>query len=362
MILTDNFLRCFVGGILLMHKLWILFLFLLPLFMFAEEKNQSLEAEIHTPIVVSLANKQDGGEWELVQKPDSLKIENKRKGYLYTYFILKSQSPLQGMVAFSYQQGRAKDDRTYFIRILDKENKENPSSKIESWSAKEKNELVVVAEKNKPSSYAKVPENMKAYIVNLIEEELYNQALIVINQEEEKDEKKDLWWLTQKKIEILEKQKKIDEMIAFVNNALEEQKEDKAHPEKEFYLRLAKAQAFYQGGKKEEALSELVFIKNYFPHHPTIYYELGKFYFKENIKEKGVALFEHLATRFIDPPAKDEVYFTLAQYYYQVVGLNGYNLSHKYYKKTLESGMTSRYYNEAFKMSQFLEKNFINIR
>jgi len=348
-----------------MKKILVVCLTLFTGFLFAEDKNRSLEAEAGTPIVISLANKQDGGEWEMIRKPDDLTLENKRKGYLYTYFILKSESELQGPATFIYKSGKVEDERTYFIRILPKKTGENPESSgpIETLSAKERKELVVVSEKSRPASFLKMPENTRLYITNLAEEGLYDQALTEISRlEEKKDSAQDSWWLTQKKIEILDKQQKYGEIAALVNSRLEGQAEGSLDAETEFFLRLSKARADYRAGMKNEALAQMIFLKNYYPDHPMIYYELGKFYFQEKLTAKGITLFEHLASRFQDPPSKDEVYFHLARYYYQVVGLNGYNLSYKYYKKILNSGMTSAYYSEALRMSEFLEKNFINIR
>ncbi len=106
----------------------------------------------------------------------------------------------------------------------------------------------------------------------------------------------------------------------------------------------------------------MIYLKNYYPDSATIYYQLGNFYFSENMLKKGVSMFEYIISKFEDPPSKEEIYYKLAKYYHQTVGLNGYHLSHKYYEKIVKIGMISEYYREAKSMTSYLEKNFINIR
>jgi tetratricopeptide (TPR) repeat protein len=345
----------------IMKKVVCLFLLALsPAFLFGV-KTKILDVQTGVPVVISLANKHDGGEWVLESKPDTLMVKNKRKGYLYTYFIFISEKTIQGPLVFEYRNGKEKEKQTYFIRV-----KEGQKSDQKAMDARE---LVMVSENNKDKAMIKIPENVQLYITNLAEEGLYREALEEINRLLESTEEKkapfvEPDWLIKKKIEILEKQKKYDEVASYANSLLEEGKEGekKLDSEKEFFLRLSKAKADYRAGKKREAHGQLIFLKNYYPDNALAYYELGMFYFEEGEIQKGVTLFEYLVSRFSEIPARDDVYYRLARYYYQVVGLNGYNLSYKYYRKIVQLGVISPHYQKAKRMTEFLEENFINIR
>jgi len=64
-----------------MKKIYlILFIFLLVQESFAQNKNKILEVEVETPIVISLSNKQDGGEWSIEKEIEGLELTEKRKG------------------------------------------------------------------------------------------------------------------------------------------------------------------------------------------------------------------------------------------------------------------------------------------
>lgn len=336
----------------------LLFSLLLPVFGFSL-KTKILNVETGVPVIISLASKHDGGNWVLDSKPDALKLENRRKGYLYSYFIFKSQQVVQGPIIFKYKNGKAKDSKTYFVKVA-----YAPHKKVQN-TGKTK-ELVVVSEKSSRQQNVKVPGNIKKYINNLIEEGLFEEAKKQVNRllegEGDKSSKVSKNWLIKKKISIMEKQSQHKAISAYISSLLQDGADNKINSEEEFYLRLSRAKADYRSGAKKKAQAQFIYLKNYYPDNPVAYYELGNFYFGEKQIKKGVSLFEYLASRFTDPPAKDEVYYRLAQYYYQVVGLNGYNLSYQYYKKILRMGMISDYYSEAKKMTEFLEKNFINIR
>lgn len=348
-----------------MKKSIIFFLFiLLSINTITSAATKILDVELGVPVIISLANKHDGGEWTISSKPDSVLLKNKRKGYLYSYFIFKSTKAIQGPLVFKYQNGKSADQRTYFLRIKASEKKQLSSNKDE------KKELVIVSEKNQRKADIKIPGNVKLYINNLIEEELYEKALLELQKIEEKTSSKeqetymniDKKYLMRKKIEVWDKKKQYKKIIEYTKSLLSESSEKKANSALEFFLKLEQAKAEYKSGKKKNAQALFIYLKNYYPDNAVAYYELGNFYFQENEIKKGISLFEYLASRFKNPPAKDEVYYKLASYYYQVVGLNGYNLSHKYYKKIVELGVISPYYNESKRMVEFLEENFLNIR
>lgn len=337
------------------------FLFLVCNQVIAEE-NKILEANTGTPIVISLTNKHDGGEWLLEGKPDNLQMESTRKGYLYTYFIFKSLEALQGPVSFKYQSGAQSDKRTYFVKVSATPHSEKS---VRAQSAPEsKDDLVIISEEKKRDVVLKMPENVQLYLKNLVEEGLYDTALTEIERlESSENENIERNWLIQQKIQIWERKKAYPVISAFAQNFLNDtDAESPLSNSMEFFIRLSKAKADYYDGKKSEAWGQFIFLKNYFPDNATVYYELGKFYFQEGLIQKGVSMYEYLLSKFQDPPAKDEVYHHLAKYYYQVVGINGYHLSHKYYKKIVNLGVMSPFYTDAKQMTDFLERNFINIR
>ncbi len=322
------------------------------------KKNQILDVNIGLPIVISLINKHDGGSWVLKNKPDGIELQSNRKGYLKTYFFFKSTKIIQGPITFEYTDGKTKAYKTYFIRVHHDLNKVDLRKE-----SKSENDLVIVTEDSKRHSTLKMPKNAKLYINNLVEEKLYDKALQEILKIKEMENKSiDNKWLLIKRIEILEKKKDFKTISTIIQSQLDESSEIKIDDETEFLLRLKKANSDYQTGEKEKSWSQLIFLKNYYPDNANVYYELGKFYFKEGMIKKGVSMFEYMASKFDNPPAKEEVYYTLAKYYYKTVGLNGYHLSYKYYQKIVNIGIISLNYQEAKKMSTFLKDNFINIR
>lgn len=343
----------------------------------SKENSKIIEIEIGSPIVISLTNHHDGGEWEIQSKPEDLQLQEKRKGYISTYFVFKANKLTQGPVSFLYKNGNTADKKIYFINVKEKSAVTNPlngkqnnynnikGSDSENSQSNKTNEMVIVTKKADNKSVTELPDTVKTFIDDLVQEELYEKALSEITKLEEGEKTSlDSIWYIKKKITILDKLNRSENIINYVNTQLEESKDNqkKMGSDLEFFLRINKAKALYKLSKKEDAHSELVYIKNYFSENPIIFYELGNFYFKEDMIKKGISIFEYMISKFEDHPAKDEVYLKLANYYYQVVGLNGYNLSYKYYDKIVKIGAISPYYKEALRMVEYLDKNFLNIR
>lgn len=350
------------------HKsiLFTIILFLCFNMVFSQPKSSGdklIEAEINTAIVVSLVNKQDGGEWEMESKPQGLNLQERRKGALYNYFIFKTPDLIQGPVTFVYKNGQKPDKKIYFVKTRYAQNKTEENS-LSDADREQLKKLVIVSENKKQSSLFPSPENIKIYIDELVEEKLYEKALSELGRiEGDETRNNDKKWLMRKKIEIMEKMKKYDEITSYTGSLLGEDAENKEKDnETDFYLRMSRAKADYYAGKKQEALSQFIFLKNYYPDNPNIYYELGSFYLREKIYSKGVSVFEYMLSKFDDLPMLENIYIQLARYYYQTVGLNGYNLSFEYYQKIVKLGRISKYYKEAVQMVEFLENNFTNIR
>ncbi|HCL56134.1 MAG TPA: hypothetical protein DHW82_03885 [Spirochaetia bacterium] len=364
-----------------MKKIYlILFIFLLVQESFAQNKNKILEVEVETPIVISLSNKQDGGEWSIEKEIEGLELTEKRKGYLYTYFIFKSYKILEGTLIFKYKKSGSKetqsdftsdikkienneDTRIYSIKVIPKSASSVISSLEKQGIESEKEKPLVVSEKDKKT--IEKPNQIKLFIEDLIDENLLDEAFNEVSRIEENQENSSIekQWLIQKKIEILEKQNKFEQILTYINTVQENsQEEKKISSSDDIFIRLKKANALYRLGKKNETNTELIFLKNYYPDEPSVYFELGNFYFNEGLLQKGVSMFEFLLAKFDELSFKEDIYYKLAKYYYQTIGLNGYNLSYKYYKKLLVFGHISPYYPEAKKMTEFLEKSFINIR
>ncbi|PKL11727.1 MAG: hypothetical protein CVV50_05315, partial [Spirochaetae bacterium HGW-Spirochaetae-6] len=154
--------------------------FLMTCTMALAENNKILEANLDTPIVISLTNKHDGGEWLLESKPDNLQIESTRKGYLYTYFIFKSPESLQGPVSFKYQSGAQSDKRTYFVKVTGTPALEKNAR--QKTTAESGENLVIISEDKKRDVVLKMPENIQLYLKNLVEEGLYDTALTEIQR------------------------------------------------------------------------------------------------------------------------------------------------------------------------------------
>jgi len=317
-----------------------------------------INASINTPIVISLQNKYDNGEWQIESKPDGLNLETSRKGQLYTYFVFKATKEFKGILIFNYIKENEKIDiRTYVVNIKGKDD--------EIPVAKEDKPLVIIPEKKeKDETKIGTTYSIKKYITELIETGLLQKAKqeiekILENQEKYNIEKD---WIIKQKVAILEKMEDYNGLINYIDEILSNEDNLNNIKDLELFLRLARAKAYSKTDKNIEAESELVYLKNFYPDSPDVYYQLGLFYLKEKKLEKAISLFENLVRKFNEFEEKEFVYITLARHYYKVVGLNGYNLSYEYYKKIKDLGPISIYYNEAIKMIEFLENNFLNIR
>jgi len=337
----------------------ILLILLISIANIALSKNNDaiiINANINTPIVISLQNKYDNGEWQIESKPGGLNLETNRKGQLYTYFVFKATNEIKGTLIFNYIKDNEKIDiRTYIINIKGKE-ETIPNSK------EDKALVIIPKEKEKDETKMSDKYTIKKYISELIESGLVlkaKQELDKIVESQKYDVEKE--WIIKQKILIMEKTEDYNGVINYINELMGEE-ENNDIKNLELFLRLKRAKAYAKTGKNFEAESELVYLKNFYPDAPDVYYQLGLFYLNENRIDKCISLFENLVRKFNEFEQKEFVYITLARHYYKVVGLNGYNLSYEYYKKIKDLGPVSIYYNEAIKMIKFLEENFLNIR
>ncbi len=91
-----------------------------------------IKSKTNTPIILSVQNKNDKGDWFVFEKPKHLKLESKKKGYLYTYFIFKSSHPLIGKVILRLSKNeQIKETKEYYLKIIDDKSSKKIHKKID---------------------------------------------------------------------------------------------------------------------------------------------------------------------------------------------------------------------------------------
>jgi tetratricopeptide (TPR) repeat protein len=209
-----------------------------------------------------------------------------------------------------------------------------------------------------------ISKEIKAYLNNLIKANLFEQARVVFDEYVSNNPPDDDNWKALTDIKISFGAKQYQQVVDKIKELLKDQnlEQNPLTSETQFSLRENLALAYENLNNPQDAEAQFLYLQTYFKNNPYAYYNLGKFYLRQKKLDKAVTHFTTLITQNPDFAYADEIYFELGNYYYQVVGVNGYNLSLNYYKKVLNFGLSSAFYTKAKQKVDFLENNFFNIQ
>lgn len=208
-----------------------------------------------------------------------------------------------------------------------------------------------------------ISQEMKAYLNNLIRAGLFEQARIIFDAYTKQNPPDNEDWKNLTDINISLKGHQFQEVVNKASALFNEDNSPKVKmsQETQFTIRENLAQAYEKLNQPNQAEAQWIYLQTYFKNNPYADYNISQFYWRQKKFDKAVTYFTKLIQETPNFPHIDEVYFDLGNYYYSIVGIDGYHLSLNYYKKVLTFGPSSSFYSQAKEKVDYLEHNFFNL-